>query len=117
MKRLTISGTDEYVHCNIDNKCTGRCGNCPRNIEIRKKLRHYENLEEQNKLIKLPCKVGDTVYNACPLRYGEKYHEDVVNKIIINENGIFLAFRNGLMKHISCIGNSLFLSQEKAEKH
>ena len=27
-----------------------------------KKLAHYEDLEEQGRLIELPCKVGDTVY-------------------------------------------------------
>ena len=27
-----------------------------------KKLADYEDLEEQEKLVKLPCKVGDTVY-------------------------------------------------------
>lgn len=26
------------------------------------KLKHYEDLEEQGKLLKLPCAVGDTVY-------------------------------------------------------
>lgn len=65
MNRLTKSGTEEHVRCNIENGCTGMCGNCPRNTEIRKKLRHYENLEEQNKLMELPCEVGDTVWELC----------------------------------------------------
>lgn len=65
MNRLTKSGTEEHVRCNIENGCTGICGNCPRNTEIRKKLRHYENLEEQNKLMELPCEVGDTVWELC----------------------------------------------------
>lgn len=30
--------------------------------EYLKKLKEYESLEEQGRLIKLPCKVGDTVY-------------------------------------------------------
>lgn len=30
--------------------------------EYLKKLKEYEYLEEQGRLIKLPCKVGDTVY-------------------------------------------------------
>ena len=37
------------------------CDMCPINEAI-KKLAHYEDLEEQGKLIELPCKVGDTVY-------------------------------------------------------
>lgn len=35
------------------------------------KLKDYENLEEQGKLIKLPCKVGDTVYVNGVLGCGE----------------------------------------------
>lgn len=30
--------------------------------KIYEKLAHYEDLEEQGRLIELPCKVGDTVY-------------------------------------------------------
>ena len=30
--------------------------------ELREKLKYYENLEEQGKLLVLPCRVGDTVY-------------------------------------------------------
>ena len=32
--------------------------------ELREKLKTYEDLEEQGKLIKLPCAVGDTVYEV-----------------------------------------------------
>lgn len=31
-------------------------------LEVYFKLKDYEDLEEQSRLIKLPCKVGDTVY-------------------------------------------------------
>lgn len=31
-------------------------------LQVYFKLKDYENLEEQGRLIKLPCKVGDTVY-------------------------------------------------------
>lgn len=30
--------------------------------DLREKLKYYEDLEEQGRLIKLPCKIGDTVY-------------------------------------------------------
>ena len=46
MGRLTKSG-GKFVSCNIDDKCTGMCGSCKRNTEIRHKLRYYEDLEEQ----------------------------------------------------------------------
>ena len=64
--------------------------------------------------IELPCNVGDTVYNKCPSRCGKGYRTDVVDKIIINKEGIFLHFEIGLMKNIKCIGDSLLLSEEEA---
>ena len=32
--------------------------------ELREKLKYYEDLEEQGRLLVLPCKVGDTVYGS-----------------------------------------------------
>lgn len=34
--------------------------------ESLRKLAHYEDMEEQGRLIELPCAVGDTVYRICP---------------------------------------------------
>lgn len=39
--------------------------------EYLRKLKEYEDLEEQGRLIKLPCKVGDTVYVNGVLGCGE----------------------------------------------
>lgn len=39
--------------------------------EVLKKLADYEDLEKQGRLIKLPCKVGDTVYVNGVLGCGE----------------------------------------------
>ena len=50
MERLTMASNDKYVHCNIDDECTGMCGSCRKNTEIRHKLKHYEDLEEQGLL-------------------------------------------------------------------
>lgn len=33
--------------------------------DLRERLKDYEDLEEQEKLPKLPCAVGDTVYDVC----------------------------------------------------
>lgn len=49
MERLTFGGTKE-AKSNVTIK------------EVCNKLADYENLEEQGRLIKLPCKVGDDVY-------------------------------------------------------
>lgn len=47
-------GEDIKAKCNIYNQCLER--------KVYDKLCHYEDLEEQGRLIELPCKVGDTVY-------------------------------------------------------
>ena len=61
MSRLTKSG-GKFVSCNIDDECTGMCGSCKRNTEIRHKLRYYEDLEEQGRLIELPCLPDEEVW-------------------------------------------------------
>lgn len=54
-----------------NGKVTGvyniRCMSYDETTAILEKLAHYEDLEEQGKLIELPCAVGDTVYvvTAC----------------------------------------------------
>lgn len=39
---------------------------------LAEKLCEYEDLEEQGRLVKLPCKVGDTVYKADKVREKNK---------------------------------------------
>ena len=65
MSRLTkyFTDGDEYGY----NLCHGGCESCNgvlcgNALEMIKKLARYEDLEEQGRLIELPCKVGDTVY-------------------------------------------------------
>ena len=38
------------------------CDNAEYWLQVYFKLKDYEDLEEQGKLIELPCKIGDTVY-------------------------------------------------------
>ena len=38
-------------------------------------LQHYEDLEEQNRLITLPCKIGDTVYGRFQCYDGKEIRE------------------------------------------
>lgn len=44
---------------------------------LREKLKEYEDLEEQGKLVKLPCAVGDTVY--VKMQSGSYSHAEVVD--------------------------------------
>lgn len=53
--------------------------------DLRERLKEYEDLEEQGRLIKLPCKVGDTVYvkmaSYCKTHYAEAEVRDFVHFI------------------------------------
>ena len=70
------------------------------------KLAEYEDLEEQGKLLKLPCAVGDTVYvlrldNTAYMMNNEKVWEIVEDKFEIF--------------HFDSIGKTVFLTREEAE--
>jgi hypothetical protein len=88
--------------------------------EYLKKLKDYENLEEQGRLIKLPCKVGDTVYaigfnNNKPIIY-----ESVVLSVLITEKEIAFNVKvdefeiNSQLKQ-SMFGKTVFLTKSEAE--
>lgn len=85
--------------------------------ELREKLKHYEDADEKGLLLKLPCKVGDTVYNIVP-RVSEEstYREDKVTRIEIYDDSVWMCFHNGLAKNITRIGKSVFLTKEEAEQ-
>ena len=73
MERLTekIGNTNCVKGCGSNCKygfqyCTKEdWENCKTIDDVIDKLADYEDLEEQGRLIKLPCKVGDTVYAIC----------------------------------------------------
>lgn len=61
----------------------------------REQLKEYQQLEEQERLIKLPCKVGDTVYvdsTMLPIEDMECY-EDIDNKIPLYFPARVVSFR------------------------
>lgn len=60
MERLTKTYSDG-THGASDNLPCGENSYDYKNLLI-EKLGEYEDLEKQGRLIKLPCKVGDTVY-------------------------------------------------------
>lgn len=78
-------------------------------LSIYFKLKEYEDLEEQGLLLKLPCKVGDTVYSI------EVYEiqEFVATRFDVDKNGIH-AFHKNI--YIGEMGNSVFATKEEAEQ-
>lgn len=87
------------------------------------KLAEYEDLEEQRLLLKLPCKVGDTVwftYTNGKNRYGIEAH--TIEKIVIADKFHQLRFTSGMVFTVwdklwsYYIGKNLFLTKEEAEE-
>ena len=79
------------------------------------KLAHYEDLEEQGRLIELPCKIGDTVWDI-------KWWDDTTETRVIDGKTYF----RRVMKHkvtkskfklfdYDNFGKTVFLTREEAE--
>lgn len=79
--------------------------------DLREKLKEYEDLEEQGRLIKLPCKAGDTVYEiagATTHGYGYGWKCLTYEKAYVHETVFNLGRLND-------IGKTVFLTREEAE--
>jgi hypothetical protein len=130
MERLTgiisycsFTYCDNEGKCNIENVCYDK--------QLYEKLKNFEDLEEQGRLIKLPCKVGDTVYHECPystLLVGVQSYQITNIMISQNKKGEWtrkyraMLLRNGktadkqINFEFNDIGKTVFLTKEEAEK-
>lgn len=84
--------------------------------DIEEIIKRYKELEEQGLLLRLPCKVGDTIW--CLVSANTKVVKCDVLWIEINRNGAIVFSLDGalgdvLLEHL---GAKWFLSQEEAEK-
>ena len=112
-ERLTVSGAttqrdiDRLMELSNDNQF-GR-------NEAYYKLQRYEDLEEQGRLITLPCKIGDTVWDI-------KWWDDTTETRVIDGKTYF----RRVMKHkvtkskfklfdYDNFGKTVFLTREEAE--
>lgn len=84
-------------------------------LAVQKKLKDYEDLEEQDRLIKLPCKVGDVVWNYSyfGLRdYKVKYIGfDKDGLLYIDCDGVTYGFRC----YLKDFKDKIFLTKSEAE--
>lgn len=117
MERLTVKWTDKVYDALdpvdiLDNEYSKTNYN-----KLLTKLGEYEDLEEQGLLLRLPCKVGDTVYSIA--NDGKIYPVKATREVRI-VNGVL---------HIICescrysdlvsyddIGKTVFLTQGEAEQ-
>ena len=120
MERLTKTYLDG-THGASDGLQCGENSYDYKNLLI-EKLGEYEDLEEQGRLVKLPCKIGDTIYE---IRYKNRQyviHLHIVSKFVImpyrfprveiyfeNENGFSTS------DFLGQLNEGLFLTRTEAE--
>ena len=96
MERLTDKNdVGSYFYPKCFEKCDGlgassKCDNCEIMTSVCEKLGKYEDLEEQGRLIKLPCKIGDKVWHIS----GRDINEDVISGIEYSYDGMFYIWSN-----------------------
>lgn len=136
MERLTkremieLKNGQKIVSCNYeDDECNDHCmyGYCKWVKKALKKLKEYEDAEEQGFLLRTPCKIGETVWDIdmkipCAYRItgfsfgtGEDYIDEPVT-----EKEIVFYYRSSSGSitgsfAISEIGKTIFLTKEEAE--
>ena len=135
MERLTdkIGNTNCVKGCGSNCKygfqycCKEDWENCQTISDVIDKLAYYEDLEEQGRLIKLPCKVGDTVwdndygrpcaYTITAFSFGE-CEEYICEPVTKKETVFYYANSSGSITGSfaeSEIGKSVFLNKSEAE--
>lgn len=87
--------------------------------EYLRKLKDYEDLEEQGRLIKLPCKVGDIVYKPNSVTLKEIV-EIKIESMFITESNFNISGRTTKMKYSFCctpkdFGKTVFLTKSEVE--
>lgn len=95
MERLTMTSDKGGVAFTFDLDITCRPSEAQKILKLAEHLKEYEDLEEQGLLLKLPCKVGDTVCvdsSLLPIEDMECY-EDVDNPIPKFFLGRVISFR------------------------
>lgn len=94
--RITYNERRSIMCSSYCDNCSQGAGNCKTVKNMIKKLATYEDLEDQGLLVRLPCKVGDTVYDIVgkPLRIVE--HK--VDAFHIDKKGFHLQIINGVLE-------------------
>ena len=121
MERLTdksIVGNYFYPKC--FEKCDGlgassKCDNCEIMTSVCEKLGKYEDLEEQGRLVKLPCKIGTEVYDiTC--------WDDIEEKVVVKGKAYYRIVRKHKVtklpftySDIDDFGKTVFLTKSEAE--
>lgn len=106
------------------DSCSQGAGNCKTVENMIKKLATYEDLEEQSLLVRLPCKVGDTVYRVnvgakqpiIPMTVSEIHFLCYKNERAVRFDTIGKEDMGESCYRLEDIGRIVFLTREEAEK-
>lgn len=96
----------------------------PKYEELYKRLVEYEDLEEQGLLVKLPCKVGDTVYEISRV---ESYRNPAIREmgvvdILLRDNDMYFTLQDLYDKDYDNsilsteFGYTVFFTMEQADQ-
>lgn len=123
MERLTerelYDGKVCFTKCAHTN-CPDKCAFCYIPDEANARLKEYEDMEEQGRIVKLPCAVGSIVYEPRPDRGFISTYE--VTMITITSTIRFKwMLLDGIYSNldgfsIDDIGKTVFLTGEQAEQ-
>lgn len=129
MKRLT-KRDGKYMDCLCENCEAKNQDFCDCGFEVWARLKQYEDMEEQGLLVRLPCKVGDTVYRVirgkkgrghiAPATVSGLHLGDTTRNRRYQKEYEYLVLRvdGGFCAHVNKkdIGKTVFLTQKAAEK-
>jgi hypothetical protein len=101
----------------IDDDIKANCIKCAEEheqlAEWLEELKSYKDLDEQGLLVRLPCKVGDSVF----IIVGKDISRQGIRKIEISDNSIiFKTNRQKRIFNVAELGKTVFLAREDAEK-
>lgn len=124
MERLTRNNRGFFELCEDTRTCNKICEEneeCTDECVIQKainKLGEYEDLEEQGLLLRLPCKVGDTVYTIRKYSYCPSgiCHKDISCSECRDRSPFGIYKKKFALKDSKEIGKTIFLTKEEAEQ-
>ena len=113
MERLTYRGSETMTEDGWI-KPTYLCYSTRRIIE---RLAEYEDLEQQGLLLRLPCKVGDVIYEIHPLT-GKITQRKIKSVVVCNCPDLTIMYKSGYdySNVQDDFGKTVFLTQSEAEQ-
>ena len=110
-------GADFESIDSVDDDIKANCIKCAEEheqlAEWLEELKSYKDLDEQGLLVRLPCKVGDSVF----IIVGKDISRQGIRKIEISDNSIiFKTNRQKRIFNVAEFGKTVVLAREDAEK-